>query len=183
MSETASNLLYLMAEISIATVALSGITMVLAVTNAGLTRQRAALISIQLRMAVVVTACSIFPLLLVLFDLPGDIFWRVASGFYLLSVFANTASRLSGPASLSVLSRSAAILVRCTALSAITLLPLNLWLATSWPYLTQLCIAWSVSTLIFLGFIHEVLSDAQDNASSNQPGKDTVTHLGVQDAG
>lgn len=162
MPETTLDLLYLMAEVSIATVALSGITMVLAVSNVDLTDQRAALIGAQLRLAFIVTAFSIFPLLLLQFDLSGSGLWRMGSAGYFAAVAVNIIWSLRTPASLAELPGHAGRLVGVTAVSAISLLSLNLWLAKSWPYLTQLCVAWSVSTLLFLGFIHEVLGSGRE---------------------
>jgi len=37
--------------------------------------------------------------------------------------------------------------------------------------------------LILLRFIHELLSDTQDNASCTKPGNDAVTHTGGRYAG
>ena len=161
MPEEAQDLLYLMAEISIATVALSGITMVLAAANVALTDQRASVIAIQLRMAFIVTAFSLFPLLLVNYGLSGARLWIIASIGYVLAVAVNLLWSLVTPTSLSKLGKSPGRLVGFTGVSAMALRPLNLWLAESWPYLTQLCIAWSTSTLLFLGFIHEVLGDTE----------------------
>lgn len=157
MTDATIDLLYLIAEVSIATVALSGITMVLAVTNLSLTIERASLIGVQLRMAFVVTAFAIFPLLLIHFGLSGAKLWLWASIGYLLAVGFNILWSLVTPARLSKLPKIARFMVAVTAATAIFLLCVNIWLTTSWPYVTQLCFGWASSTFLFLNFIHEVL--------------------------
>lgn len=158
-------MLYLLAEVSIATVALSGITMVLAVTNLKLTDQRAALIGIQLRMAFIVTAFSLFPLLLLQYGLSDQILWVTASAVYLSAVLANLAWSAKNQNWISQLPTGARRISAVTAMTAVVLLLLNTWQATPWPYLTQLYIGWGCSTLLFLGFIHDVL---KSEANSGQ---------------
>jgi len=150
-------MLYLMAEVSIATVALSGITMVLAVTNLELTNQRAALIGIQLRMAFIVTAFSVLPLLLTHYVPTEQVLWIGASIFYLLAVIANLVWSINNQNWISQLPPGAKKLSALTAISAVVLLLFNVWRTMPWPYLTQLFIGWSCSTLLFLDFIHDVL--------------------------
>jgi uncharacterized membrane protein len=133
--------------------------MVLAVTSLTLTDQRAALIGIQLRMAFIVTAFSMLPLLLVQYGLSGQVLWMAASAGYLAGVVANLIWSSVNQTSISRLPPNARVLAATTGVSAMALLLFNLWQAVPWPYLTQLCIGWSCSTLLFLGFIHEVLID------------------------
>ena len=158
MPESSYDLLYLMAEVSIATVALSGITMVLAVSSVKLNTARASQISIQLRMAFIVTTFSIFPLLLQHYGLNDRLLWQTASIGYIIGVALNLLWNTFGHSSKLKLPRSSQLLVGLTGTSAFILLSLNIWLATTWPYVTQLFIAWSTSTMLFLSFILEVLS-------------------------
>lgn len=53
-------------------------------------------------------------------------------------------------------------LVTVPATSGLVLLSLNFWLATDWPYLTQLFIALITSMILFLGFIYQALADNND---------------------
>lgn len=161
------DLLYLMAEISIATMAFSGITMVLAVSSVSLNAKHAGQIGLQLRMAFIVTAFSILPLLLSHYRLDEEELWRIASFAYVLAVLANLLYMAFNESSRALLPNKTGLLAQFTGVSAIVLLFLNLWLATSWPYLTQLFIAWCTSTMLFLAFIHEVLMDKRVNEAAS----------------
>ncbi len=158
MDSSIEQLLYLVAEISIATVALSGITMFLAVSNMRLEIIRASLINTQLAMAFAVTIFSVIPLFLAQFGFAATTFWRIASALYLIGVIclwihAGILSRREEvrlkPAKLAIFAAS----------SAIILLTLNFWLASSWPYILQLLIAWISSMVLYLGFIKRVLDE------------------------
>lgn len=167
MPEDTLDMLQLLAEVSIATVALSGITMVLAVTNLELTDRRAALIGLQLRLAFIVTAFSVFPLLLLHYGLTGRILWISASAIYLSAVVTNLVWSSKNQNWVSQLPTVARRISVFTAISAVVLLLFNLWRAMPWPYLTQLYIGWGCSTLLFLGFIHDVLKSETKSDESN----------------
>ena len=57
-------------------------------------------------------------------------------------------------------------LVLVAAVGAFLLLPANLWLAESWPYLVQLCLAWTISMALFIRFIYEVLSEKRESGGT-----------------
>ena len=158
MDSATEELLYLVAEISIATVALSGITMFLAVSNMKLDIPRSSLINTQLRMAFAVTVFSVIPLFIAQFDLLSSTFWRFTSALYLMGIAylwiqAGVLSRGEKerlkPAKIAIFAASTAVI----------LLTLNLWLATAWPYMLQLLIAWTSSMILYLGFIQAALDD------------------------
>ena len=159
MDSSIEQLLYLIAEVSIATVALSGITMFLAVSNMRLDIIRSSLINTQLRMAFAVTIFSIIPLFAFqLLDFSAEETWRVVSALYLFGIlylwvqagiFSRKAETKLKPAKLAVFA----------ALTAIVLLTANIWLAAPWPYMLQLLIAWSCSMVLYLGFIQSALDE------------------------
>jgi hypothetical protein len=159
MNSATQDLLYLMAEVAIATVALSGITMMLAISGMQLDAQRSAQITTQLRMAFIVVALALLPLLLLQFELNDALLWRIATGVYLLVIVYVTVRSALGSESYDRLPRDTAALVAIPGVGAFTLLPLNLYLAQSWPFLTQLCLAWGVSMALFIRFIYQVLAD------------------------
>ena len=157
--------LYLIAQVAIATVTLSGITMMLAVSGRSIEEARRRQILIQLRLAFLVTTLSIFPLILLLFDLDEQLLWRVASSTYLLvfilSVIFGFKHKLF-PTGRRML-RLPSYLKR---ISAIILLPANLWLAEAWPYILQLFIAWNASMVLFLIFVGEIFAiDAREHGT------------------
>ena len=163
LKESTIQLLYLMTEVSIATVALSGITMFIAASTMRLDGRSAIQISAQLRMAFVVTLFSVFPLFLLELDISSSaMFWRLASGLYLsgiacMWVLGVIQVRAQGgnftPPILGVLA----------ATTGLILLVANFWLVSAWPYILQLLIAWSVSLIIYLGFIQGALDQKVDN--------------------
>ncbi len=156
MSPEVKEFLYLIAQVAIATVTLSGITMMLAISGRSLDEARHRQILNQLRMASLVTTLSIFPLLLDLLGVNGQALWRVTSGTYLVVVII-----LYAYAFINKLGAIGALVLRLpsnvTATSALILLSANLWYAVPWPYLLQLFIAWNASMVLFLLFIGEIL--------------------------
>ncbi len=162
MSPDTQSLLYLIAEVSIATVALSGITMVLAVSGSQLKEERANQIATQLRMASIVVACSLLPLLLNEFKLSEALVWRGATGAYILLIIYVMVRGIMRAESYTGLPPKSARLVMVAAIGAVSLLPMNLWLAQGWPYITQLFFGWAVSMALFLEFIHIVLSERRE---------------------
>lgn len=109
-----------------------------------------------------VVVLAIVPLLLAHAGLADEQLWRIATATYIASicyVIGRSAMRSEGyekpPA-------SSIRLVTSVASVGLVLLPMNLWLAKSWPYLTQLCLAWSVSMGLFIRFIYDVLSERQE---------------------
>jgi len=157
MNTEEQELLYLIAQMAIATVTLSGITMMVAISGRKLEASRHhRLINSQLRMAFLVTMLSVLPLILGQLGLSGPFLWRLASGIYLVLVMffgvyalmqkliptGTFASRL--PANLAIA-------------SAAILLSTNFWLAVSWPYILQLFLAWNASMAVFLIFVADIL--------------------------
>jgi len=166
MDSDTRDLLYLIAEVSIATVALSGITMVVAISGLKLNVHRTGQITVQLRMAFIVVAFSLLPLLLLQFDLLEDLLWRIATGSYILTIVYVMIRSVMQAEGYDRLPPKSAPLVVITAIGAFTLLPLNLWLATSWPYMTQLCLGWAVSMGLFIRFIYEILSEKRESGGT-----------------
>ena len=158
MDGSVEQILVLTAEVSIATVALSGITMILVVTNLDLTFEKVARISGQLNMASIVAIFAMIPLFLDQLEITQTILWRMASLLYLITVssllalgFKRARSNQKTPTMVRI--------VMIPGLSALILLPLNMWLVSVWPYLFQLLIAWVVSLTLFLLFINDILND------------------------
>jgi hypothetical protein len=160
------DLLYLMGEVSIATVALSGITMVLAVSGLKLTDHRVGQITIQLRMAFLVVAFSILPLVLLQFELAEGLLWRLVTGSYLLVIFVLLIRFRMQAEGYESLPPSSVPIAVIASIGALTLLPLNLWLAESWPYMVQLFIGWAVSMGLFIRFMYEILSERRDQGGT-----------------
>jgi hypothetical protein len=153
------DLLYLLAEVSIATVALCGITMVLVAANQQLSSEQIARIVSQLAMSSVVVVFSIFPLLLNrIFD-EVEITWLIASAAYLVVVIAGNLSRFRQSGLLKNLNTRYRTVTGVAAVSAVLLLGVNIWLKTDFPYLIQLFVAWICSIVLFGGFIYETLSE------------------------
>jgi len=157
MGNEEKELLYLLAQMAVATVTLSGITMMVAISGRKLEATRHhLLINSQLRMAFLVTMLSVLPLLLGQLGLSGPTLWRSASGIYLalvtfFAVYA-VSHRLIPTGSLA--SRLPANLAIA---SAGILLSTNLWLAAPWPYILQLFLAWNASMAVFLIFVADIL--------------------------
>ena len=149
-----ADLLYLMAEVSIATVALSGITMVLATSTSVLTPERVAEITIQLRMASVVTVFCLFPLVAFYWGLDQRVLWRLSSGLYLTTLLGIFYWNYRHPLQLPT---DFICLGGAVGLVALLLLGANVWFGEAWPHLTQLFLGWLGSLFLFLVFIHEVL--------------------------
>ena len=152
--------IYLLAEVAIATVALSGITMVLATTRVALKSEQASLISIQLRMATVVTSFCILPLIVREWGIEERVLWQLSSVLYLVTILStfiwNYLHPIETPSFMSRLMASIGLI-------AILLLGVNIWLGDAWPYLTQLFIGWLGSIVLFLGFIRDVLNEKTQN--------------------
>ena len=160
------DLLYLLGEVSIATVALSGITMVLAVSGMKLTGHRIGQITVQLRMAFLVVAFSILPLVLLQFDLSEKLLWLISTGSYLIViVFLMIRFRMNAEG-YEGLPRHSLPIALVASIGALTLLPVNLWLAESWPYIVQLFIGWAVSMGLFIRFMYEILSERRDQGGT-----------------
>ena len=164
MNPEAKDYLSLFAEIAIATVALSGIIMVLAVSGRKLSRVRVVLIATQLRIALIVTVFSLLPLLMTNFDLGPESIWRIASALYIGAMLYVGVSLSRGRETYGRnLPRKGQIAGTIAGVSALILMTLNLWLAVPWPYLVQLMIALVVSILLFLDFIYQILvENAED---------------------
>ena len=77
MEASVEQLLVLTSEVSIATVALSGIVMILATTNLELSFDKSARILGQLNMASVVTIFAMIPLFLNHLDISQVALWRI----------------------------------------------------------------------------------------------------------
>ena len=60
------------------------------------------------------------------------------------------------------LSFTARFTVGLTFLSALFFMSMNLWLATAWPHLTQLFVAWVASMGLFLAIVYEVLAESTE---------------------
>ena len=158
MEGSIEQLLILTAEVSIATVALSGITMILAVSNLGLTFEKVASISGQLNMASVVAIFSMIPLFLDQLEITQVVLWRTASSLYIITIVLLVSKGLLRGRS----NQKAPAMVRIVlvpGVSGLILLPLNIWFVSVWPYLFQLLIAWVVSLTLFLIFIMDILDD------------------------
>ena len=152
-----ADLLYLMAEVSIATAALSGITMMISLSGRKVSAERVTQALIQLRAAVFITGLSMLPLMLDQMGLDGATLWRVSSGLYLVVLaFIAIAFR---PPEMSDFQPGLRVLGIATVLTALLLNSLNLWLHTSWPYMLQLFIGWILSISLFLAFVYDVLSE------------------------
>ena len=158
MDGSVEQLLMLTAEVAIATVALSGITMILAISHLGLTFEKVASISAQLNMASVVAVFAMIPLFLDQLDITQAVLWRTASTVYLVFLvvlvsfgFKRARSSQKAPA----MARIAVI----PGISALILLPINIWFVSAWPYLFHLLIEWVVSLMLFLVFIRGILND------------------------
>ena len=158
MNPEAKDYLSLFAEIAIATAALSGIIMVLAVSGRQISRQRVAQIATQLRMALIAAVFALLPLLSTNFDLASSAIWRICSALYLATILYVAISVARGKdtygQSLDEQGRIAGTVV---GISALALMSLNLWLGAPWPYLVQLTIVLIVSMLLFLDFIVHIL--------------------------
>jgi hypothetical protein len=153
---TVGQILTLTAEVAIATVALSGITMILVTSNLALTFEKFARISSQLNMASVVAIFAMLPLFMDQLEIAPTTLWRVASVIYLVTVcllVGNGFKHAQSQHKVPVMAR----IVMVPGLSAFILLPLNVLYVSVWPYLFQLLIAWAVSLVLFLVFIREFL--------------------------
>ena len=158
MNPEVKDYLSLFAEIAVATVALSGIIMVLAVSGRKLSRERVVQIATQLRIALIATVFSLLPLLMTNFDLRPESIWRISSALYVGVMVYVIASMWRGRGTYgSNLPRNGRIAGTFAGVGALTLMPLNIWLAAPWPYLVQLMIALVVSILLFLDFIYQIL--------------------------
>jgi len=153
------DLLYLLAEVSIATVALCGITMILVTANQQLSPDKVARIVVQLGMSSVVVVFSIFPLLLNRIIVEKETTWLVASAAYLTIVVLSNLGRFQKSNILRDLSTRYGVVTGIAGISAVVMLGANLWLQTDFPYLIQLFVAWICSLILFSGFIYEVLSE------------------------
>jgi len=157
MSPEEKELLYLIAQMAIATVTLSGITMMVAISGRKLEAGRYhRLINSQLRMAFLVTMLSVLPLMFAQLGLSDQLLWRSASCIYLLlitifGVYAVT-QRIMPTGSLA-----ARLPANLAIASAAILLSINLWLAEPWPYILQLFLAWIASMVVFLIFVADIL--------------------------
>ena len=160
MSAFPAETIYLLAEISIATVALSGITMVIATSSSRITSEQAAQITIQLRMATIVTAFCIFPLVAQQWGLEDRALWQLSSTIYLVSILSAFVWSLLHPIDMPVIH---ARLVSLVGLIAILLLGSNIYVGGAWLHLTQLFVGWLGSMFLFLSFIKEVLNDRSEN--------------------
>jgi hypothetical protein len=139
--------------------------MMIAISGRRLDQSQHRQIQIQLGMVYFATIFSILPLLLEMLGLPNQWVWRTASGIWLLLVPGLNAFGVvrklgpTGPASRRMPSRVLTV-------SGVILLSLNLWLATPWPYILQLFLAWNASMLLFLFFISDMLGQADEKSVS-----------------
>jgi hypothetical protein len=162
---TVGQLLVLTSEVAIATVALSGITMILLTSNLELTFEKGARISAQLNMASIVAIFAIMPLFLDQLGITQTTLWRMASVLYLVTVglllglgFKRAKSNQKMPAMVRI--------VLVPGISAFILLPMNMLYVSVWPYLFQLFIAWATSLVLFLLFVGDVLyAKAKEDAT------------------
>lgn len=160
MNPEAKEFLSLFAEIAIATVALSGIIMVLAVSGRKLATERVLQIAAQLRTALIVTVFSLLPLLMTNFDLYPESIWRIVSGLLItLMLGLQFLGRGGGGYVGDYLPKSWRIAGPILWVSSVALQAVNLWLAAPWPVLVQLMVGWVLSILLFLEFIYQVLSE------------------------
>ena len=163
MMQDTSEFLSLFAEVAIATVALSGIIMVLAVSGMHLSKSHISRIAQQLRMALIATVFSLLPLLANSIEWEIEILWRSCSALYLSTILYVIYGGMFGkPTYIKPVGQQ--MLVTVAGVSGLTLLGLNLWLANSWPYLLQLTIALVVSMVLFLEFILEILADKEESS-------------------
>ena len=168
MNPEARDLFYLMGEVSIATVALTGIIMVLATVNVKDGARKGAQIAMQLRMSSTVTMFSVFPLIVDRFGLSNEMLWRISSGAYFCTVcYFLFRSLVKMEASFLIEEGAAQRLVVLTGLSAVILLGTNLFVAVESLHVLQLFIAWVVSLLLFRGFIVQALMQKPEDHSAS----------------
>jgi hypothetical protein len=164
MNAEVKDYLALFAEVAIATAALSGIIMVLAVSGRKLSTDRVAQIATQLRMALIVTVFALLPLLLANVEITASWNWRICSGLYILTILyvgiSSARGRRTYGQALAAKGRAGGAVV---GVSALALLPLNIWLAVPWPYLLQLMLALLMSIFLFLDFIVQILAENSDD--------------------
>ena len=156
MSMFPAETIYLLAEVAIATVALSGITMVLATSRSKVKPEQASLISIQLRMATIVTSFCILPLIAREWGIDERTLWQLVSGLYLVTISSTFVWNYLHPIDASVFMSRLTVFI---GLIAILLLGSNLWVGEAWLYLSQLFVGWLGSMVLFLGFIRDVLNE------------------------
>jgi hypothetical protein len=99
------------------------------------------------------------------FDLSPESIWRISSILYIgVMVYVITSVWRGRGTYGNNLPKNGRIAGTIAGASALTLMTLNIWLATSWPYLVQLMIALVVSILLFLDFIYQILIENAEEA-------------------
>ena len=161
MSAETRDLLFLLGELFIATVALTGIIMVLLSTRSESRVTQGAQLAYILRMSSTVTIFAVFPLIVEKCGLEGHLLWRVSSGTYLCTLlyFAGRAFLSDDPT--YQVAKRAQILIGLTGLIAMGTLISNLIIAGATLHIVQLFIAWVTSMLLFRSFILEALVERQ----------------------
>ena len=163
MAPETHDLLGLVAEVAIGTVALSGITMVIVMSRQEEGDRQTGLVAAQLAMAFAVVVASILPKLLNTYGISEDQVWMISSGSYLAIIIHLQVMRLRRGSRFPKMSGRAAAIVMVPACSGLVLLAANLWLRADWPYLTQLLIALATSMVLYLYFVLTVLSREQSS--------------------
>ena len=161
MAPETHDLLGLVAEVAIGTVALSGITMVIVMSRQEEGDRQTGLVAAQLAMAFAVVLASILPKMLNIYGISEDQVWMISSGGYLAIIIHLQVMRLRRGSRFPKMSGRAAAIVVVPACSGLVLLAANLWLRADWPYLTQLLIALATSIVLYLYFVLTVLSREQ----------------------
>ena len=158
MDSDSRELLYLLGEIFIATVALTGIIMVLLGTKSERRESHGAQIAMQLRMSSTVTIFAVFPLVMEKLGLSGEMLWRVSSGAYLSTLlYFNARAIFSVDPTLRPKDQTAFVLIALTGAIAMVTLTSNLFVGGASLHIAQLFIAWVASILLFRMFIIETL--------------------------
>jgi hypothetical protein len=163
--EPVTQLLFLIAQLAIATVALSGITMLIGTSSLRLTFERVVRIRSQLNMASVVAVFAVVPLCIDQLGISESAVWRIASGLYLMTVCALVGAGVRKARSEKKVPVMTQVLL-VPGLGGLILLPLNIVFVSVWPYLFQLLIAWTVSLILFLLLMGDILEDKAKNDSA-----------------
>jgi len=159
MSPEVEAYLSLIAEVAVATVALSGITMVLIFSRIQLTEPKMGHIVAQLSIAFAVVVFALFPLMAINMPFVDEHLWRISSGCYLTLILTLQAMRLLKNSPLPNVSGYMNIPTTIPGVTAVILLTANIWLGEAWPHVLQLFIALVFSLALFLMFIYASISE------------------------
>ena len=167
MAPESLNLLSIIAEVAIGTVALSGITMVLVMTRQAADQRRAGHVIAQLAMASAVVIGALLPMLIERFDLDAAAQWRLASAGYLAIIVFMNLLRLIPGSGFPTVYGTARRIVLVPPLTGFVLLGGNLFLGMEWPHVTQLMIALAVSLVLYINFV--MVSISEDELVDESP--------------